>query len=307
MTTNTDGRLLNRWTRAGLTTAISPLILWGAASVFMISVACGVSVWIAWVPALSTSGVMLASTLISLQSGLDRRIRHYAGYLAAFAVVLDALVAGVQHTLPATIDAPLGVKFLIGLLPSVMGGLLVHIWAMAHAQERREASELAAREARAETEREARIEADRVHAAELAASRELAETAERETAARRRAQETAAREVATNKAALDRVAAPAPATVVKPVPLHAVPSVREAKRPTKPAGTVDALGRAARPAPKRDAALKYLIQKCRAGELDGVTAAEVDRHIGANNYAKRLLDGWKRDVREHVERERGVA
>lgn len=292
-------RLLDSWTKRGLTTAIAPLLPWGAASVFLLAVALGVPWWVAWIPALSTTGVMLGASLLSMRPGLDRHIRNYARNLAAFAIVLDALVSGVQHITPAHVaDPSKALVFLVCILPPVMGGLLYHAFLLARAQERDMVTAWEAAKRQAEADRIAReqaasaalaaeIERARVSEAErgkqLAHERQLAEIAA-QTARDAEREATARRTVET------ALKPPVKTTRVKP---HLVPD--------PPAdGPVDALGRKARPAPKRDAALRYLLDAHRSGRnLDDITAAEVDKAIKANGYSKSRLPTWITDVRAY--------
>lgn len=274
----TDARLLDRWTRVGVAVAVAPLLPWGTVHVFLMSVACHIPWWVAWIPALSTTGVMIASTRLAMRHRLDAHTRAMARWLSWFAITLDALVSGVYHVLPAHINPGPVVVFFVAILPVVMGGCLWHIRSATEAQEIRTASDAAERAAAAHA---AQVERDTARAAELAHERQL-------TQARTAAAAAVQREQAARNRVTTALAAPSKPTLV----------------PATPTGPTDALGREARPSPKRDAALRYLIERCRAGELDAVTGADVDREIGANGYARGTrLANWKRDVADYVARE----
>lgn len=265
-----DARLLDRWTRVGVSVAVAPLLPWGAVHVFLLSVVSGIPSWVAWVPALSTTGVMIASTRLALQHKLDRRTRTLAKYLSWFAITLDALVSGIYHVLPDHLTPNAVVIFTVAILPAIMGGLLWHIRSLAGAQEQREHAELAELDERLAAEREIDLTAARRRDQEAAHALNL----------KRMANDTAAAQRATTEY-LERQAPSKP---------HLVPD--------PPAGPVDALGRPAKASPKRDAALRYLIAQ--HGRLDDVTAAEVDRHIKSTGYARKYLTEWKASVRTHV-------
>ncbi|MGH9290836.1 MAG: hypothetical protein ACRD0V_21490, partial [Acidimicrobiales bacterium] len=205
-----SGRLLDPWTRVGLVATAVPLLLWGGVSVTTLTHACQVSWLLAWIPAVATSGVMIAATLISMTPALDTATRRYAGWLAAGGIVADILAAGAAHYLESQhATPPPELAALMGGLPSLMGGLLIHVVALVSAQRRREAvdaraARLAAEQAAvaAAAERDARARADTAAAAARAleldhqraltaeatrtahAGRVVAEQAERVTLAR---------------------------------------------------------------------------------------------------------------------------
>jgi hypothetical protein len=290
--TRPDPELFDTWTRYGIYVALVPLLGWDAASVFMLAVAGGISPWIAWIPAMSTSGIMLASTRISMRPGLDAHVRSYAKGLAVFGGLLGLIIAAVQHALPANIGEPhWGWRALIGGLPVAMGAILAHIYsqarashdarlrAYAQAQEADAAAVLAAETAQI-LARQAR-EAELAHAAQLA---DIETEATRKRLDAELAQQRAL-------AALTERTATVTAAVTT---LHSVPN-------PPPSGNTDALGRKARPSQKRDDALRYLLAAHRDGRLNTVTAAEVDRAIGANGYAKKNLTQWVTDVRLYAQ------
>jgi hypothetical protein len=282
----TDARLLDRWTRTGVAVAVAPLLPWGAVHVFLLAAACGIPSWVAWIPALSTTGVMIASTRLALQHKLDRHTRALAKYLSWFAITLDALVSGIYHVLPVHLTPSAVVIFTVAILPAIMGGLLWHIRSLAGAQESRAAAEaaeaaIAAQTATAELDAQRQALALQASADEQRRLDEL-NHAQQIADIRKQAAHAAEREQAARKRVADAVTAPS-----KP---HLVPD--------PPAGPVDALGRPAKASPKRDKALRYLIAQ--AGRLDEVTAAEVDRHIESKGYARKYLTEWKAGVRTHV-------
>ena len=51
--------LFDPWTRRGLLIALVPLLGWDAASVFQLATAAHVAAYVAWIPAISTSGMRL--------------------------------------------------------------------------------------------------------------------------------------------------------------------------------------------------------------------------------------------------------
>lgn len=184
--TGRDAALLSGWIVAGVVLTVLPLLLWGGASVFALATACNVPEGIAWVPAVSTGGVMLAATLISLQRGVDEAVRWYAAGLAGLGILGDIVAAGAQHYLEAQNVHPHPSPvwgFVVGGLPSLMGGLLIHVVAMIFAQRRREQAqtrdamaELSNAEAvrvavLAELEETARLQREAQDAAEAAATR----------------------------------------------------------------------------------------------------------------------------------------
>lgn len=141
---------LNPWVLGGIITAEVSLAIWGGASVIVFALALHTWVAICWIPAVALGGVMLASTMFSLLPGMDRAIRMYAGVLALVAIVGEMVVAGAMHYFEA--KAPPGAPaatihvgpqwgFVIGGLPSLTGGALIHLTAMYFAQKRREGLE----------------------------------------------------------------------------------------------------------------------------------------------------------------------
>jgi len=145
-----DGRPrfpLGRLALAGLAATVIPLLLWGGGSVVVMATAAGVPQWLAPVPAIALGGVMLASTVISMTPTVDSRIRHYAGALSFAAILEEIIVAGAQHYM--AVGHPAGMPALqtpiwgaiIGGIPSLQGGLLIHVLAMVFAQHRREIAE----------------------------------------------------------------------------------------------------------------------------------------------------------------------
>jgi len=297
-------RYLDRWDDFGIGLVVIPLVLWGAASVFLLARACHIDAYVAWIPAVATTGVMLTTTRMAMRHGMPAEIKKWATYLAAFAVLAEIIVAGLQHSLPATLQPPAIVMFIIGCLPTLMGAATIKVWSAAHSAQ-------TAANAAAE---QAIINAQAQQAAQLAqvqAQRQI--IADQESATRRRqadeiehARQLAA--IATQTAQAEQAAAAARERVSTALnnPAPEGPRKRAPKPPAKKPTlvTTDALGNVAKPSPKRDAALRYLIDN--AHRLGEVTGAEVDRHIGANSYARRYLDEWVAAVRAHLS-DRGAA
>lgn len=289
-TSEVDARseLFDPWTRRGLLLALVPLLGWDAASVFELAMACHVPVYVAWIPAISTSGIMLASTRITMRAA-DHDVRRQAKILSWVGLALGVVIAAVQHALPQTLTSvPWEAMALIGALPVAMGGWLWHIYSAAHA--RAEQAALAARAAmiaRAhadETAQRDRATADRNRAAELAHQRDLADIAERAASAQREAAETAERQRAASAAVVS-------AALTKPT-LRSVPQRPAVTRKAKPT--------------LRDAAIAELVRRHRAGtDIRTTVAAELDAAIGASKgYCKKFLT----EIVDHVlTAERGVA
>jgi Na+-transporting methylmalonyl-CoA/oxaloacetate decarboxylase gamma subunit len=287
----------------------APLLLWGAASTFQLTNACFHNPWISWIPAASTSGVILVTSRLRERTGLDAHIKRLASYLIAVAMTIEISVSGIQHVLPSTLNPPALVLFFMGCVPTGMGGFTYKLWRMAAAAERE--ANAAAEQARIEASEQAQaaIVAAQAQAqaeqARLAAEREKAALWEDAQARQRSANLDAERQraqLAQQIAEAEQVAAEARARVS--AALDSAPEAPKTTKanPKKPLRAVatDALGRVAKPSPKRDAALRYLIEQAKAGRLDEVTAAEVDKHIEANSYARRYLAEWKRDVLAHL-------
>jgi hypothetical protein len=281
--------LFDTWTRRGLLLALIPLLGWDAASVFLLAMACGVPFYVAWIPAISTSGIMLASTRISMRA-TDTDVRKQAKILSWVGLALGVVIAAVQHALPQDLaPVPWEVLALIGALPVAMGGWLAHIYSLAHTRAEAAANATyAALIARAEAEETAqrdRVTADRHRAVELEHARQIADAATRTATAQRETAEIAERARATSKAVVN--AALTGPTLVRNTPQRTAP-VRKAK-PTL-----------------RDAAVTELVARHRAGvDITTTVAVELDGVIGASKgYCKKFLT----EIVEHVlTAERGVA
>lgn len=290
-------RYLDRWDNALIGLVVIPLVLWGAASVFMLAMACHIEAYIAWIPALATTGVMLSTTRMAMRHGMPTHIKQWATYLAAFAVFAEIIVAGLQHSLPDKLQPPAIVMFIIGCLPTLMGAATIKVWASAFAAQ--DAANAAAEQAtRNELDR---AETVRIETAALAERLRLEQAAD----ARRRADELDHQrkltQLASDAAAAEARRAQAAATVEKAVNKPPAKPARPHLVPPPAPGPTDALGRPARTSPKRDAALRWLLEAHRAGrDLDAVSAAEVDSAIGANAYARKHLTTWIADVRAYV-------
>lgn len=165
---------LNRWTLTGLVVAICSLVIWEWVALVNLALACLVWTWICWIPAMATSGVMLASTALHMTPELDQRIRTYAGWLAAGGITAGILGTGLQHYLEAAHITPSPwVALPLGGIPVFMGGLLVHLLSMVFAQRRREQAHAEAAQAKAEANRQALVVAENDR--QLRASTETAE------------------------------------------------------------------------------------------------------------------------------------
>lgn len=264
--------LFDRWTRRGLLLALVPLLGWDAASVFSLALAAHVAVYVAWIPAISTSGIMLASSRISTQA-TDPDVRRQAKILSWVSLALGVFIAAVQHALPTQLGAvPWEAMALIGALPVAMGGWLWHVYSLAHA--RADAATLAAAAeviARAEADATAqrdRIAAQRDQEAQIATARALADIATRKAAAEREAADAATRRAAAQRKLVGEVADVTDGPRVVPV--------------RKPAG---------REAPLRKAAITELVRRHRAGQdITKTVSAELDRTIGASvGYSKKII------------------
>lgn len=290
---------LSRSTRAGLVITLAPLLVWGWVALTRLALACAVPVAIAWIPAVATSGVMIAATTLAMTATLDRPTRRYAGWLATLGIGADIAAAGVQHYLEALHQQPpawLAVP--VGGLPCLMGGLLVHVVGLVYAQRRREVvdAERARLEreradadaaAAAQRQRDKDAEDETRHRRDLARAAELADEAERAAVARQREADEAQR----LSEAQTRVAAVVDEALTPPADLRAARE-RRATTPRKAA--------ASSRAPLRDAAIRYLAAQHRDGvDLDTIGPAALDRAIGATGYSKRHIAAWREQVRTH--------
>lgn len=273
-------RLLDRPTWLGLALTVGPLLLWGGVSVARLTHACAVTWWIAWIPAVATSGVMIAATKLAMTPTLDQRIRTYAGWLSAAGILADILAAGAQHWLEAQHRAPAPeLAAVMGGLPSLMGGLLVHIVAMVVAQSRRERE--AAQAAAVELDELSRATALRSaeRAAELAHAAALAEQAQARLAVEQ--------ELATAKA--DRVAMVEQATA----PVLRLAAGGGRGRTAVPRGPASG-----RRSPVRDAAIRWLRERHEGGhDLASVGPSELATAIQASRETcKKGLPEWRSAV-----------
>jgi len=157
---------LNRWVLTGLVVAISFLVAWEWIALIGLAKSASVWYWIRPIPAVATSGVMLASTALHMTYELDQRIRSYAGWLAAAGIFCGILGTATQHYIEAAHVRPdPWLALPVGGIPVCMGGLLVHLLAMVFAQRQRE---LAAAEANARAKQERERETALADAARLA-------------------------------------------------------------------------------------------------------------------------------------------
>lgn len=281
--------LFDTWTQRGLLIALVPLLGWDAASVFQLALAAHVSWVVAWIPAISTSGVMIASTRISMRAA-DHDVRRQAKILSWVGLTLGVVIAATQHALPSTLTSvPWEAMALIGALPVAMGGWLWHIYALAHTRAEQAAltarAAMIARAQADETAQRARATAERDRVAELDHQRELADIAARAVSAQRETVELAERQRAASTAVVS-------AALTKPTLVRSVPQKPTAARKTKPT--------------LRDAAITELVRRHRSGvDITNTVAAELDAAIGASKgYCKKFLT----EIVDHVlTAERGVA
>jgi len=285
-----DSGLSDRWTTNAIKIALVPLLGWDAASVFQLAMTVGIEWFIAWIPAMSTSGLMLAATRIS-QRATDPDVRRHAGWLAWTCLVMGVFIAGIQHVLPAHLEhVEWYWRALIGSLPVAAGGWLYHIYATAQA--RAKAAAAAAKRAR-EAQRAEMLRQVEVQAAqdaiqrqrrddEIAHARRLADVAKDRAAAETTAANATARKLA-DQQRLDELMSnfSKPRPVPPPAPAPA-PSKPAAKPATAPRGEL------------QGKAVAELVRRHRAGQDIATTvAAELDRAIGASTgYSKKKLADW---------------
>jgi hypothetical protein len=277
------------WTNRAVQLGLVPLLGWDAASVFLLAVACHVDAWVAWIPAMSTSGIMLAAARISTRS-IYPEVRRNAAVLSWVGLALGITIAAIQHVLPSEITVvPWPVLALIGALPVAMGGWLWHIYATAQgAHAAHLAAQGAARVAATEAARNAEltaITAQRERAAQLAHAQELATIAAQRASAEREAADATARKLTAERKLTSEVAAVAAGP--RPVP---------GRKPESPG----------RQAPLRKAAIAELTRRHRAGQdITQTVSAELDRTIGASvGYTKKIISDLVAAV---LNQERGVA
>lgn len=163
---------LNRFLLAIAAFTAAVLLFWGGESLFHFATLCKVPRWLAWIPAVSTSGVMLIATAIAMNKELDHNIRMWAGSLAGFGILMDVTAAMGQHVL-AMRSGPISPSpvwgAVIGGLPPLMGGLLVHVISLVFGQHRREQARAEDLAREAERQRRAHI------ATEAARTQQIAE------------------------------------------------------------------------------------------------------------------------------------
>lgn len=262
--------LFNRWTWGAVGLTIAPLILWGAASVFLLAVACGIPAYLAWIPSASTTGVMLVSSIFAMTESLSDDVRAYARKLAYSAIGLDTVVSGLHLALPVHLNPAVGWLLLIGMLPPLTGGITAHMIAAAVHEHRATGKAAVAAQLAAE-------QAHRDSQAAIAQAERLATIARAEADAKRVADEADARKRAT-AAAVVNTALTKPTLVRAPAPK---PPVKRTAKPTL-----------------RDAAVAELVRRHRAGQdIAATVAAELDIAIGAGKgYCKKFLS----EIVDHV-------
>jgi hypothetical protein len=294
---------IGRLPQIGLVATIIPLLIWGWIALFNLAERCGVPWYMAWIPSVATSGVMLASTTLSLQPGLDRSIHRYAGGLAVGGILGDILAAGTEEYLQAAaIQPPALLAVPVGGIPCLMGGLLIHAVAMTFTQRRREDAEAEAAEVERQRQEQARIDAqaaqDAADARTAKANREALVSQQERTAEAKRTADELARRATAERALTDAVA-------------HRAEVARKALAPTTttagPHLVVDNTRRKA-PAPRtaspvRDKALAYLRQQA----ADGVDLAKIGPKALATaidaspDTCKKGLPQWRAIIAELME------
>lgn len=289
---------LNPWVQLGLYATIITLLIWGWVALTRLAHMLEVPWALAWIPAVATSGVMLAATMLSLTPGLERRVRTYTGWLAFGGIAGDILATGTQHYLEARhLDPPAWLAVPVGGIPCLMGGLLVHAVAMVFAQRRREQAEAEAVARRADQERQARAEAEAEAAktaAALASQRNADLAHERQLTVERAKQADEMR----RRAEAER-------KLTEAVTVRAE-TAREALTATgRPHLVVDNTRkqRARSSSPVRDAALAWLRQQHAEGaDLDAIGPKEISVAIGASyDTCKKGLANWRATISELVE------
>ena len=258
MTADTSAPLFNRWTWGAIGLTLAPLILWGAASVFLLAVTCGIDWYLAWIPSASTTGVMLLSSNFSMTETLSGHVRSYARTLAYFCISLDTLVAGLHLVLPAKVHPDWGWLLLIGMLPPLMGGIAWHMVGAALREHRADLAAVAAAQLAA-------TDAQRERDAAAARSVELAAAA------------AATREIEAANARKRAAAVAAVNTALTGPTLVRTPQRSAARKATKPT--------------LRDAAVTELVRQHRAGvDIRATVTAELDTAIGASKgYCKKFI------------------
>lgn len=207
MTQRESGELIGWGVKIVMGIVVLSLLLWSVVSMAWLTLACWAYPWLCWVPAVATNGVAGISTWVSMMERLDRYTRWYAVGVASVGVFMDVIATSGQHYLalkhpgvsPWDYHPDPAWGWVVGGLPSLMFGLLVHIVFRVLTQSRRDkqAAEAARVEA-AEQERIARelaLERDR-EAARISAERE----AEAQIAAARAAQSARELEIAQRNA-----------------------------------------------------------------------------------------------------------
>jgi hypothetical protein len=292
---------IGRLPQIGLVATIIPLLIWGWIALFNLAERCGVPWYMAWIPSVATSGVMLASTTLSLQPGLDRSIHRYAGGLAVGGILGDILAAGTEEYLQAAaIQPPALLAVPVGGIPCLMGGLLIHAVAMVFMQRRREDAEAEAAEIERQRQKQARIDAqaaqDAADARTAKANREALVSQQERTAEAKRTADELARRATAERALTDAVARRAEVAQKALAPTQAGPHL-----------VVDNTRRKA-PAPRtaspvRDKALVYLRQQAAEGaDLAKIGPAVLAKAIGESpNTCKKSLPQWRAIIAELME------
>lgn len=163
------------WVRVALVVTVVSLLLWSVVSMAWLTLACWSYWWLCWIPAVATNGVAAISTHFSMLERVDPATRRYAVGVAVTGVSLDVAATASQHFLaleylgisPTEVHPGPYWGWVVGGLPSLMAGLLIHIIFRICAQARRdqaaaERERIAdAKKAREKMEKEAQAAAER--------------------------------------------------------------------------------------------------------------------------------------------------
>lgn len=127
--------LMDRITTGALWCALVPVLLWSSVSVTLLTLDADVPVWMAWIPAFALDGAMIAATRVWLLARLDRGIRLYAAFIAVLGYCGSITAGAAEHGLRAAgVDAPVWAAVVLGGLPALMAGMLVHVMVRIAAQ-----------------------------------------------------------------------------------------------------------------------------------------------------------------------------
>lgn len=163
------------WVSAALVVTVGSLLLWSVVSMSWLTLACWSYWWLCWIPAVATNGVAAISSHFSMLERVEPSTRRYAAGVAVTGVSLDVIATASQHYLalehlgisPTDIHPAPYWGWVVGGLPSLMAGLLIHVIYRIRAQTRRDQATAecerieAARKARERAEEDRRIADER--------------------------------------------------------------------------------------------------------------------------------------------------